>query len=96
VERAILVDTSPGRGGKPGRATIGARHLATPTEVAANLQVPVRTLYTWRYHRKGPRAHRVGRHLRYRWENVGAWLASAAAKADDPMSGRDGPRTVNP
>jgi excisionase family DNA binding protein len=62
-----------------GRATSEARRLATPPEVAAYLQVPVRTLYTWRYQRKGPRAHRVGRHLRYRWEDVEAWLASAAA-----------------
>ena len=61
------------------RATTGARRLATPTEIAVYLQVPVRTLYAWRYQRKGPRAHRVGRHLRYRWEDVEAWLASGAA-----------------
>jgi len=30
----------------------------------------VKTLYTWRYKRVGPRGHRVGRHLRYRWEDV--------------------------
>ena len=36
-----------------GKATTGARGLATATEVAAYLQVPVKTLYTWRYHRKG-------------------------------------------
>jgi excisionase family DNA binding protein len=53
--------------------------VATPTEVAAYLQVSVKTLYTWRYKRQGPRAHRVGRHLRYRWEDVEAWLASPAA-----------------
>lgn len=47
--------------------------MATPAEVAAYLQVPVKTLYTWRYHGKGPRAHRVGRYLRYRWEDVEAW-----------------------
>jgi excisionase family DNA binding protein len=52
--------------------------LATPIEVAVYLQVPVKTLYAWRYEGKGPRAHRVGRHLRYRWEDVEAWLASAA------------------
>jgi len=75
------VDTMPdGAADEAGRATIGARRLATPTEVAAYLQVPLRTLYTWRYHRKGPRTHRVGRHLRYRWEDVEAWLGSAAAR----------------
>jgi excisionase family DNA binding protein len=53
--------------------------LATPAEVASYLQVPVKTLYTWRYKGVGPRGHRVGRHLRYRWEDVEAWLASPAA-----------------
>jgi excisionase family DNA binding protein len=53
--------------------------LATPAEVASYLQVPVKTLYTWRYKEVGPRGHRVGRHLRYRWEDVDAWLASPAA-----------------
>jgi excisionase family DNA binding protein len=47
--------------------------------VASYLQVPVKTLYTWRYKRVGPKAHRVGRHLRYRWEDVEAWLSSDAA-----------------
>jgi excisionase family DNA binding protein len=55
------------------------RQLATPFEAAAYLQVPMKTLYTWRYKRVDPRAHRVGRHLRYRWEDVEAWLASTTA-----------------
>jgi len=50
--------------------------LATPVEVAEYLRVPIKTLYQWRYQGDGPRAHRVGRHLRYRWEDVEAWLAS--------------------
>ena len=54
------------------------RRLATPSEVASYLQVPVKTLYTWRYYRKGPPAHRIGKHLRYRWEDVEAWLATRA------------------
>jgi excisionase family DNA binding protein len=62
-----------------GESTSQVRRLATPIEVAAYLQVPVKTVYAWRYEGKGPRAHRVGRHLRYRWEDVEAWLASAAA-----------------
>jgi excisionase family DNA binding protein len=68
-----------GAGDGVGRAATGERRLATPSEVASYLQVPVKTLYTWRYKRVGPRAHRVGRHLRYRWEDVEAWLASPAA-----------------
>lgn len=63
-----------------GGPAVGVGRLATPAEVASYLQVPVKTLYTWRYKGVGPRAHRVGRHLRYRWEDVEAWLASNAGR----------------
>ena len=43
--------------------------------MAAYLGVPVTTLYQWRYRRVGPRAIRVGRHLRYDSADVRAWLA---------------------
>jgi excisionase family DNA binding protein len=43
-------------------------------EVAAFLQVPVPTLYQWRHKRIGPRAFKVGRHLRYDPTEVRAWL----------------------
>jgi excisionase family DNA binding protein len=56
------------------------RRMATPAEVADYLRVPVKTLYQWRYRGSGPRAYRVGRHLRYRWEDVEAWLASRAGE----------------
>jgi excisionase family DNA binding protein len=67
-------------GDEAGGSMSRMRRLATPIEVAAYLHVLVKTLYAWRYEGKGPRAHRVGRHLRYRWEDVEAWLASAAAR----------------
>ncbi len=50
------------------------RPLGTPRELAAFLGVPVKTLYQWRYVGEGPPAIRVGKHLRYRWEEVEAWL----------------------
>jgi excisionase family DNA binding protein len=75
-------------GDRAARPATGARRLATPREVASYLQVPVKTLYTWRYKRVGPRAHRVGRHLRYRWEDVegmalvdGRWVSSTGCQA---------------
>ena len=43
-------------------------------EVARRLDVPKTTLYGWRYKGVGPRGHRVGKHLRYRWSDVLAWL----------------------
>ena len=48
--------------------------LLTTDEVAQLLIVPVTTLYTWRYKGTGPRAYRVGKHLRYRWADVMTWL----------------------
>ena len=43
-------------------------------EVARRLAVPKTTLYGWRYKGKGPRSHRVGKHLRYRWSEVLSWI----------------------
>jgi predicted DNA-binding transcriptional regulator AlpA len=42
--------------------------------------IPVQTLYKWRASRprKGPRAVRIGRHLRYRKTDVDRWLDSLA------------------
>ncbi|MFF5968007.1 helix-turn-helix transcriptional regulator [Streptomyces collinus] len=53
--------------------------LATPAEVAEYLGVPVKTLYQWKYRAVGPNVHKVGRHLRYRWAEVDAWLNAQAA-----------------
>lgn len=46
------------------------RALATAEEVSEYLGVPVDTLYAWRYRGVGPRSAKVGRHVRYRWEDV--------------------------
>lgn len=43
-------------------------------ELAAYLEVPVKTLYAWRYRQEGPPGFRVGRHLRYRWSDVQCWI----------------------
>ncbi|MDZ5441758.1 helix-turn-helix domain-containing protein [Micromonospora sp. 4G57] len=48
--------------------------LATPEEVAEYMRKPVRTLEQWRYRGKGPRFVKVGRDVRYRWEDVDAYL----------------------
>lgn len=46
----------------------------TPQEVSRFLGVPVPTLYRWRYLGTGPKAARVGRHLRYLPADVLAWV----------------------
>lgn len=53
--------------------------LWTPEEVAHFLGVPVHTLYRWRYLGTGPKAGRVGRHLRYLPADVMAWFRKQQA-----------------
>lgn len=51
----------------------------TPEEVSAFLGgVPVATLYQWRHKGIGPKSHRVGRHLRYKPEDVRSWFDQQA------------------
>lgn len=56
------------------------RPLATVDQVSRYLGVPVATLWAWRYRGTGPRAYRVGRHLRYRWEDVERYLNDQASR----------------
>jgi excisionase family DNA binding protein len=48
--------------------------LWTVRDVADYLRVPVQTLYSWRTTGYGPKARRIGKHLRYRQDEVMAWL----------------------
>lgn len=57
------------------------RPLATPPQVSEYLGVPVPTLYQWRHRGVGPRVRVVGRHLRYRWEDVENWVEQQAVPA---------------
>jgi excisionase family DNA binding protein len=53
--------------------------LLSADEVASFLSVPVATLYQWRHKGTGPKGIRVGRHLRYRRQELDAWLDSLVA-----------------
>jgi excisionase family DNA binding protein len=48
--------------------------LLTVQEVADYLEVPVATIYGWRYRREGPPGFRIGRHLRFRRCDVQDWI----------------------
>ena len=67
-DRALRDTASPGPG--PARVT----RLWTVQDVAEYLGVPVRTVYRWRSAGYGPAGRRVGKHLRYRPQDVTAWV----------------------
>lgn len=71
--------------------------LLTVQELADLLQVPTKTIYTWRYNGVGPPAVPMGRYLRFRTEDVVVWLEE---RADDVSPGigarRDTPRKPRP
>lgn len=58
--------------------------LGTTAEVAAYFGVPVQTMHVWRTKGTGPKGIRVGRHVRYRWADVDAWLDH---QAEQPVGG---------
>lgn len=45
-------------------------------QLAAELGVPVRTIYAWRSTGKGPRGAVFGKHVRFRRSDVDAWIES--------------------
>lgn len=57
-----------------------AERLLTSEEVADWLQIPLSTVRQWRADRRGPRGYRLGKHVRYRREDVEEWLAD---RSDD-------------
>ena len=58
--------------------------LLTPDDVAELLGVPRATLRQWRYKGIGPRGVRVGKYVRYRPEDIDAWVEHQA----DPAGGK--------
>ena len=57
------------------------RPLATPEELAAYLQVPMNTVYNWRRRRTGPPGRRIGKHIRYAWADIEAWVMAQPVAA---------------
>ncbi len=59
--------------------------LMSPQEIADYLQMPVATLQTWRAKGTGPRGYRIGKHVRYRLEDVETWLAEHADREEEAL-----------
>jgi excisionase family DNA binding protein len=67
--------------------------LLSIQDLAAYLDLPVATLYAWRYRGQGPSGFRVGRHIRYRQSDVDQWImdqlaASSSFSTPAPHVGR--------
>ncbi|MER7562315.1 helix-turn-helix domain-containing protein [Streptomyces sp. NPDC097941] len=50
------------------------QNLASTAELAAYLGVPTATIHQWIYKGTGPRSIKIGRHRKFKWEHVEAWL----------------------
>jgi excisionase family DNA binding protein len=71
-----------------GVVVAGAREgLLSVAEVADYFGVPVKTIYRWRLAGDGPRAARIGRNLKFRPEDVRAWVEEQL-DADHGRTGR--------
>ncbi len=55
--------------------------LLTAEELADFFGVPLTTVYAWNHKGTGPRRIRIGKHVRYRPEDVEAWVEG---QADQP------------
>ena len=53
--------------------------LLTPKDLAVYLSVPLKTVYSHRYTGTGPPGFRVGKHLRFRRQDVAVWIASTGS-----------------
>ncbi len=60
--------------------------LLSVDELAGYLAVPPKTLYAWRSRGEGPPGFRVGRHVRYRWSDVQAWIRQRIEAGASPRS----------
>ena len=58
--------------------TVKPAEWVSPEELATELGIPVKTIYQWRYRRTGPKAHRIGRHVRFRRRDIETWLTAQA------------------
>jgi len=50
-----------------------------PEELAAQLGIPLRTIYQWRHRGDyGPGGYKIGRHVRFKQSEVDAWINEQA------------------
>ena len=62
--------------------------LLTEEDVATQLHVSIASLRRWRLERRGPQFIKVGSLVRYRPEELEAWLASQPTGGTNPAGSR--------
>jgi predicted DNA-binding transcriptional regulator AlpA len=65
--------------------------LFDTAELSQYLSVDRSTLYGWRYEGLGPLWHRIGGRIKYRKEDVDAWVQEQKEKELDRRDGRTNP-----
>lgn len=82
VARAMATSAHPSLpfGETPDPSRRPGDRLLSVEELADYLEVPVKTIYTWRHRDTGPKGFRVGKHLRFRWRDVQSWVAERIAE----------------
>jgi excisionase family DNA binding protein len=59
-------------------SSVTTHTLLTVRELADELRVPVATVYRWNSDGTGPPVYRVGRHARFKRDEVDRWLEQQA------------------
>jgi excisionase family DNA binding protein len=78
--------THPSTAPEPARSAGADDQYLSPEDLAALLNLPMKTLAAWRSHRKGPIFYRIGVHVRYPKTHVDRWLAELEADAQKWMA----------
>jgi excisionase family DNA binding protein len=58
--------------------SVAEREWLSVDDLASELDLPIGTIYAWRARGRGPRAHRIGKYLKFRRKDVELWLATLA------------------
>ena len=80
----MVTNTASAKSAGAGLACGQGERLLTVEEVAEWLGVPVGTIYAWRYRSAGPASYKVGRHVRFRRDDVESWLEDQRCEPAQP------------
>ncbi len=80
----MVTDTASAKRTGAGLACVQGERLLSVEEVAEWLGVPVGTIYAWRYRSTGPASYKVGRHVRFRRDDVESWLEEQRCEPAPP------------